>query len=252
MTYFFRVGLAGTRFNLFALAFHLDHRPRVGDAHHLMVHHGSIEALRDIESLLREVIHLLGVGRAEAWHGREGSVVSRILLVLRAVAQRIVCHREHEAAIHAHIRNGHEGICSDVQAHMLHRGAGAHTSHGTPIATSKATFSFGAHLQVGHPSSQGSRASRPRACTGILHPRRRLSPRGSGRLPHCSKEAALPYYPSPVSSKTGSLRLVLVVHKPLRAVTVSKERLLDLACRIARHIREDDPARLPVVRDRTC
>ena len=125
-----RVGLIGTGSNFCALAFDLDHRPGMGDPHRLVEHHRRIEPLGEIECLLCKGIHLLRVRRIEAGNAREGCIVPRILLVLRAVAGRIVCHEENEAAVHACIGNRHEGVCGDVQSYVLHGSGRANASHG--------------------------------------------------------------------------------------------------------------------------
>ena len=102
----------------------------MGDPHRLVEHHRRIEPLGEIECLLCEGIHLLGVRRIEARNARERCIVPRILLVLRAVAGRIVCHEEHESPVHARVRDGHEGVCSDVQSYVLHGSGRTHASHG--------------------------------------------------------------------------------------------------------------------------
>ncbi len=124
------VGLVGARGHVGALAGDVGHRLGVGDAHGLVQHDRGVEALRDLERAAGEVVGLLRVGRVEARDAREGRVVARVLLVLRAVAGRVVGGQQHEAGVHARVGHAHERVGRDVDAHVLHRGERAHAAHG--------------------------------------------------------------------------------------------------------------------------
>ena len=107
--------------------------------------HRHLQALRQFESLPREVVALLLVTGLHAGHHGKVGKVARVLLVLRAVHGGVVGHGNHQSTMRAGDRHIHERIGRHIEAHVLHRDHGAATGvgHADPL--------FECHLLVGRP-----------------------------------------------------------------------------------------------------
>ncbi len=107
--------------------------------------HGHVEALADLHADLDEVLAILAVGRLEHGDLGEAGVVAIVLLVLAAVQLGIVRADDDEAADHAGVGQGHQGVGRHVEPDVLLRAEGARAAEGG------AGRHLEAHLLVGGP-----------------------------------------------------------------------------------------------------
>ena len=93
----------------------------------------------------RKILALLGGSRLQHGDLAETGPVPAVLLVLRAVLAGVVGHDNHKAALHPGVGDGHQGVGSHVQTHMLHAG------NGPSSGQRRAVGHFQRHLLVGRP-----------------------------------------------------------------------------------------------------
>ena len=80
-------------------------------------------------SIRRSLASWLSDGSNRGTSSKAG-IVAGVLLVLRGVHARVVCHAGHKPALHADVAQRHEGIGSHIQPHMLHGHNGARPGQG--------------------------------------------------------------------------------------------------------------------------
>ena len=78
-------------------------------------------------------------------HGKLGGhgIVAGILLVLGAVHPRVVRYADDHAGVYACIGDGKQGICRNVQAHVLHAAKAAAAGQGSPEGRLHGDFFIG-------------------------------------------------------------------------------------------------------------
>ena len=178
---------------------HLEERGSMVDTRRGAHDDRRVVALGQLEGGLHHGKTLLGCGRIDHRHLREGAEPARVLLGLGGDRTRIVGHEQHAAAARAHVVQRHERIGSDIEPHLL-----AGEQH--PRA---AVGRAGQHLErrllvrgpIPHarPGPRPPRAASPRfppartmACRDTPPPRslRPLKPRG--QTPRCPLEVSSP------------------------------------------------------------
>ena len=92
----------------------------VGDAGAELQEHGGIVFLGQLVGDLSKAVGLLGIRRLQ--HGQFGGdgIPAGVLLVLRGVHARVVCHADDHARVDAGVRNGEQRIGRHIHAHVLH------------------------------------------------------------------------------------------------------------------------------------
>ena len=98
---------------------HVEERGGMADARGGTHDDRRMVALRQVEGGLHHGETLLGRGRIEHRHLREGPEAARVLLGLGGNGTRIVGHEQHAAAAHPHVVQGHEGVRGHIQPHLL-------------------------------------------------------------------------------------------------------------------------------------
>ena len=98
---------------------HVEERGCVVDARGGPHDDGRMVALGQVERLLHHGEALVGRGRIEHGHLREGGEAARVLLGLRRDGAGVVGHEQHEAALHAHVVQAHERVGRHVEPHLL-------------------------------------------------------------------------------------------------------------------------------------
>ena len=167
-----RIGLEGAWRELVARGARLDERLGMRDAHGLAQHRGNVELLGYLEGALDEVERLLRIARLEHGHAGKRGVVAGVLLVLGRVDGRIVCREQHEPAVDPGVAGGHERVCRDVHADVLHGDERANAAHRRADAHLERDLLVGRPLAV-HIAVLGQvleRLGRRRA--GIAHAKR--------------------------------------------------------------------------------
>jgi hypothetical protein len=82
--------------------------------------HRKPEFLRKVEGVPHHIMGFLqGRGIETGDTGKVG-VTPAVLLILRTVCEGIICTHDDKATGHPGIGAGHEGVCSDIEAHVLH------------------------------------------------------------------------------------------------------------------------------------
>ena len=98
---------------------HLEERGSMVDTRRGTHDDRRVVALGQIEGGPHHGEALLGRGRIEHRHLREGAEPTRVLLGLGGDGARIVGHEQHAAAARAHVVQRHERIGSDIEPHLL-------------------------------------------------------------------------------------------------------------------------------------
>ena len=98
---------------------HVEERGRVVDARGGPHDDGRAVALGQVEGGVHHGEALVGRGRIQHGHLREGGEAARVLLGLRRDGARVVGHEQHEAALHAHVVQAHERVGRHVEPHLL-------------------------------------------------------------------------------------------------------------------------------------
>ncbi len=120
----------------------------MGDAHGLVQHDHGVELLGDVEGLLGHLVGLLAVSRVEARDATKGGIVTAVLLVLRAVAGRIVCGEQHQTRVDARVGCAHERVSSHIDTHVLHGDEATDATHGGTEAYLKRDLLVGSPFRI--------------------------------------------------------------------------------------------------------